>query len=152
MGPQPSVRAHSYRQSFPSGFGMFRSPLWRTLVNPYLLLTFLVGLVFVGGAYAIELAADKTFALNGATGGAIAYVALFPALLAYIFWNRGVQTVGANAASQFHYLMLLWGSLLAVIFLGEAFRLFHLAGIVLIFGGVHLATSTRRADRPAPDA
>jgi len=48
--------------------------------------------------------------------------------------------------------MLLWGSLLAVIFLSEAFRLFHLAGIVLIFSGVHLATSTRRADRPAPDA
>jgi drug/metabolite transporter (DMT)-like permease len=118
----------------------------------FILLTFLVGLVFVGGAYAIELAAGKTFALNGATGGAIAYVALFPALLAYIFWNRGVQAVGANAASQFHYLMPLWGSLLAVILLGEAFRLFHLAGIVLIFGGVYLATSTRRANRPAPGA
>ena len=87
----------------------------------FILLTFLIGVVFVGAAYAVELALGKTFALDAATGSAIAYVALFPALIAYILWNRGVQAVGANVASQFQYLMPLWGSLLAVIFLGEAF-------------------------------
>jgi drug/metabolite transporter (DMT)-like permease len=117
----------------------------------FILLTFLVGIVFVGAAYGVELAFGRTFTLNAATGGAILYVALFPALLGYIFWNRGVKAVGANVASQFQYLMPLWGSLLAVIFLGEDFRLFHLAGIILIFGGVYLAT-LRRAERPAPGA
>ncbi len=110
----------------------------------FILLTFIVGVVFVGAAYGVELAQGKTFTLNAATGSAIAYIALFPALIAYILWNRGVKAVGANVASQFQYLMPLWGSLLAVIFLGEEFLLFHVAGIVLIFGGVYLATARPR--------
>ena len=85
----------------------------------FILLTFIVGVVFVGAAYGVELAQGKTFTLNAATGSAIAYIALFPALIAYILWNRGVKAVGANVASQFQYLMPLWGSLLAVIFLGR---------------------------------
>ena len=113
--------------------------------------TFKTTPIVVNGIMYATTSFSHVYALNAATGGAILYVALFPALLGYIFWNRGVKAVGANVASQFQYLMPLWGSLLAVIFLGEDFRLFHLAGIVLIFGGVYLAT-LRRAERPAPAA
>ena len=73
---------------------------------------------------------------------AIAYTALFPSFGAYLFFNRGVELIGAARAGQAVHLMPMFGSLLAVVFLGEAFRLYHLAGIVLIAAGIFLASFT----------
>ena len=39
---------------------------------------------------------------------AIALVAVFSSVLAYLFWNRGVEQVGANVAGLFVHLMPLW--------------------------------------------
>jgi drug/metabolite transporter (DMT)-like permease len=47
--------------------------------------------------------------------------------------------VGPNRAGAFLHLMPAFGSLLAVLLLGESFRLYHLAGIGLILAGVTLA-------------
>ena len=79
------------------------------------------------------------------TGGwpsfaAIAYTAVFPSLLAYLCFNRGVELIGAPLAGQSVHLLPMMGSVLAVVFLGEAFELFHAAGIVLIMGGITLAS------------
>lgn len=79
------------------------------------------------------------------TGGwpsfaAIAYTAVFPSLLAYLCFNRGVELIGAALAGQSVHLLPMMGSVLAVVFLGEAFELFHAAGIVLIMGGITLAS------------
>lgn len=66
---------------------------------------------------------------------------VFPSALAYLFWNRAVQQVGANRAGLFLYLIPLLGVALAVTFLGERLHLFHLAGATLIFTGIYLATA-----------
>jgi drug/metabolite transporter (DMT)-like permease len=71
---------------------------------------------------------------------AIVYLALFPSCLAYLFYNRGVELVGANRAGQFFHLMPVFGSLLAVGLLGEAFELYQAAGILLIALGIFLAS------------
>ena len=73
-------------------------------------------------------------------------VALFSSVLAYIFWNRGVEAVGPQVAGLFVHLMPVFGVLLAWIFLGERLRPYHVAGIALILIGIVL--TTRRA-RPA---
>ncbi len=70
---------------------------------------------------------------------AVGYVSIFPGLLAYIFFNRGVELIGANRAGVFMHLVPLFGSVLAVGLLGETPRLYHLAGIALILAGVTLA-------------
>ncbi len=80
----------------------------------------------------------------GAVAG-LAYVGVFPSVVGYIFWNNAVTRVGPNKAGMFMHLMPLFASLLAIIFLGERLHLFHLAGMVLILGGIWL---TSRADNP----
>ncbi|MCW8884290.1 MAG: DMT family transporter [Motiliproteus sp.] len=70
----------------------------------------------------------------------IGYMALFPSVLAYFFWNRGVAELGAAKAGLFIHLMPVFGLILSVIFLGESVRAFHLLGIGLIFSGIYLAT------------
>src|SRR5438876_8520380 len=71
---------------------------------------------------------------------ALAYVGLFPSFLAYIFWNRGVEQVGASVAGLFVHLMPVFGSLLAWIFLDEQLHAFHIAGMAAILVGIYLTT------------
>ncbi|WP_136680069.1 DMT family transporter [Neptunomonas sp. XY-337] len=70
---------------------------------------------------------------------AILYMAVFPSILAYLFWNRGVAEVGAAKAGLFIHLMPIFGVLLASIFLEEQIQTYHIAGMVLIFTGIYLA-------------
>ena len=71
---------------------------------------------------------------------AIGYVALFPGFCSYLFFNRGVDLVGANKAGQFIHLMPALGSFMAIALLGESFQVFHIAGIALIAFGITIAT------------
>lgn len=112
-------------------------------------LTFLGATVCVGVAaiapfYAWELSRAAPMALTPAIAMSILYFALFPSVLAYIFWNRAVAEVGASTAGLFIYLMPVFGVLLSLIFLRESLYLFHLAGIALVVAGVYFAT-TRKA-------
>jgi drug/metabolite transporter (DMT)-like permease len=72
---------------------------------------------------------------------AIAYLSVFPSCLAYLFYNRGVELVGANRAGQFFHLMPVFGTLLAIALLGEAVALYQAAGIALIAVGIGLAAA-----------
>ncbi len=44
---------------------------------------------------------------------AFIYVAVFPSVLSYYFWHKGIYTIGANKTGQFTHLMPLFGSILA---------------------------------------
>jgi drug/metabolite transporter (DMT)-like permease len=71
---------------------------------------------------------------------ALAYITVFPAFLAYICFNRGVELVGPNRAAPFFHLIPVFGTALAVVFLGERLQPFHMIGYALVIGGVLLAT------------
>jgi drug/metabolite transporter (DMT)-like permease len=98
----------------------------------------------VGLAYALEYAAGARMVLNTTSILGLAYIAVFPALLAYHFWNLGVAAIGAARAGVFMYLLPFFGSLLGVGLLGESFGLHHALGIGLILSGVTLATRRAR--------
>jgi drug/metabolite transporter (DMT)-like permease len=70
----------------------------------------------------------------------VVYVALGASVLAYICWNRGVAVVGANVAGFTLHLLPAFGTLMAILFLGESFAGFHAAGIAVILAGVLIAT------------
>ena len=55
----------------------------------------------------------------------------------------GVAEVGPRRAGLFIHLMPVFGTLLAIAFLGETLRLYHGAGIALIVAGIVLATRER---------
>ncbi|MBA3031598.1 MAG: DMT family transporter [Gammaproteobacteria bacterium] len=74
----------------------------------------------------------------------LAYAGIFPAFLGFIFWNKGVEQVGAAQAGLFIHLMPAFGIVLAAVFLDERLMSFHFIGIALIFGGIFLTTLKRR--------
>lgn len=70
----------------------------------------------------------------------VLYIALFASVGAMICWNRGVAVVGANVAGFTMHLLPAFGTVLAMLFLGESFHLFHAAGVATILAGVVVAT------------
>jgi drug/metabolite transporter (DMT)-like permease len=77
----------------------------------------------------------------------VLYIGLFASVAAYICWNRGVAVVGANAAGFTLHLLPVFGTILAILLLGESFRPFHAAGFATIVLGVVLATRASAAPR-----
>jgi drug/metabolite transporter (DMT)-like permease len=116
------------------------------------LLAFLFAIVAVGLAmvlplYVVESLASRPMVWSLPNVAAIAAVSLFSSVLAYIFWNRGVEMVGASVAGLFTHLMPVFGVLLAALFLGERMQGFHVAGIALILAGIVLTTRMRATAR-----
>jgi drug/metabolite transporter (DMT)-like permease len=68
------------------------------------------------------------------------YVAVFPSTLAYLCFNRGVQLIGANRAAPFFHVVPVFGSVMAIVFLGEHPQLFHIIGFALVLTGVFVAS------------
>lgn len=71
---------------------------------------------------------------------ALAYVSLFPSLLAYAAWSRGVELLGSGRAGVFLHLIPLYSALIAGVALGERIEVYHLAGFAFILTGVWLAS------------
>lgn len=118
----------------------------RPAVHPlsFLAVTFGIGAAMLAPFWIWEMASGAVMRLDRTTLLSVGYVAVFPSVLAYFCYNRGVQQIGANRAGQFIHLMPVCGSLLAVLILGEAFRPFHVVGMALCFAGIVLATRGRR--------
>jgi drug/metabolite transporter (DMT)-like permease len=111
-------------------------------LHPY---AYQAGIVIVGLAgltpfYLLERASGTGFTLTPATIATIVYVGLFASVLAFLFWNHAVRSVGPNKAGPFIHLMPVFSTILAVIFLGERLYPYHLPGIALIVTGIILTT------------
>ena len=68
------------------------------------------------------------------------YVAVFPSTIAYLCFNRGVQLIGANRAAPFFHVVPVFGSAMAIVFLGERPQPFHIIGFALVLAGVFVAS------------
>jgi drug/metabolite transporter (DMT)-like permease len=90
-----------------------------------------------------EHASGYTLKPNMETVLAVAYVAVFPSVVGYAAWNRGVAAIGSNRAGVFLYVIPLYSAVLATVFLGEHLMAFHVVGFAGIVAGVMLAS--RRA-------
>ncbi|MCU0837710.1 MAG: DMT family transporter [Rhodospirillales bacterium] len=106
-----------------------------------LLATMLIGIAILFPAYLWERAVTGPFAVTPATLAAIVYVGAFASLLAFVCWNRGVAAVGAAKAGPFLHLMPVFGTLLAIAFLGEALLASDLIGIAIIAAGLILSST-----------
>jgi drug/metabolite transporter (DMT)-like permease len=105
-----------------------------------------IGELAVLPLFAAEFAFGRRMQLTVDNIALLAAVGLFSSVLAYIFWNRGVDAVGPSVAGLFVHLMPAFGIVLAWLFLGERLELFHVAGIALIIGGI--AITSRYGRRP----
>ncbi|MDE2329778.1 MAG: DMT family transporter [Bradyrhizobium sp.] len=94
-----------------------------------------------------ELATRPVMAINTPNLLSLFYVAVFPSTVAYLCYNRGVQLIGANRAAPFFHVVPLFGSVMAMVFLGERPQPFHFIGFALVLTGVFVAA--RRASAPS---
>lgn len=78
--------------------------------------------------------------LNGTLS--LLYIAIFPSILSYIFWNRGLKSFAPGQAGVFLNLITVFAVVIAVI-LGQALTAPQIIGGVLVLAGVVL-TSVRR--------
>lgn len=111
-------------------------------------IAFLTVLIIFGLAcslpwYVWELWDKGGFALSWENLASLGYVALFPSVLSFIFWNHGIEKVGANRAGIFVHLMPLFSIVMAVLFLNERLRTFHILGMTFIFFGIGMTTLVR---------
>ncbi|UJW73713.1 DMT family transporter [Rhizobium sp. SL42] len=71
----------------------------------------------------------------------LAGIILFASLAAFYCFQHAVQVFGPGIAGMTLYLMPPTSIVMAVVFLGESFETYHMAGIVLVMGGLVLATA-----------
>ena len=77
--------------------------------------------------------------MPGVKGFAIVfYIAMVPSFLSQIFFMRGVDLIGPGSAGLYANLVPIFSAIMAVLLLSEEFELFHLAAMLLVFGGIGL--------------
>ncbi len=106
------------------------------------------GSILLIPALVIEIASGRTMVFDTESVLTFIFICIFPSLLGYLFLNRGIELVGANRAAPFMHLVPVFGSVLAIVLLGERFQLFHAVGYALVFSGITIATRSKRA-RPS---
>jgi drug/metabolite transporter (DMT)-like permease len=106
----------------------------------FLFVITIAGILMLAPFAAAEVLQAQRHWPSPAEAGGVLYMGLAASVAAFMLWNRGVAVVGANTAGFTLHLLPMFGTALAMLFLGEAFRPFHAAGFITIVAGVVLAT------------
>ena len=106
----------------------------------FLFVLAVLGVLFLAPAFAWQVWQSPPRMPTMNEGLAILYVGLAASVGAFLLWNRGVAILGPNTGGFMLYLLPVFGTLLAIAFLGESFGTFHAVGIATIVAGVILAT------------
>ena len=110
----------------------------------FLAFTIAAGALMLAPVTVVEFLAGPRLTPTPAAMAVLVYVVIFPSILAYLCFNRGVELIGANRAGPFFHLIPVFGSAFAILFLGERPQLFHGLGYALIIGGIFVAQKGRR--------
>lgn len=110
----------------------------RPAIHPlsFLTITFGWGTAILLPLYLYELFTVGTFAIGYISVLNILYIAVFPSIVAYFCWNRGIELIGANRAGLFINLTPVFASVLAILLLDEVLRGYHVIGLGLVFAGM----------------
>jgi len=104
-----------------------------------------MGLIFLLPIYFIEMKMGYHVILNTPFVLTLTYVVLFPGLISFLFWIKGIALIGANRSGIFLHLMPIFSALMAIIIFKEKFMFFHLIGAVLILIGILLSNKKNYA-------
>ncbi|HET7887755.1 MAG TPA: DMT family transporter [Bradyrhizobium sp.] len=124
-------------------FGLYSTlMLRRPVTHPLSLIccTMACGALFLLPLSIWEYSHGIRLQFDAITMATLAYIVIFPSTLAYLFFNRGIAIIGPNRAAPFFHLVPVFGSVMAILLLGEEPRLFHLAGYLMVFAGIVIAS------------
>ena len=99
----------------------------------------ILGLIFLIPIYFIEMNLGHIIVLGLPFYLTLSYVVIFPGLLSFFFWIKGISIIGANRAGVFLHLMPIFGAIMAMIIFDEKFMYYHLLGAIFILAGITLS-------------
>ncbi|OGT70096.1 MAG: hypothetical protein A3I78_06980 [Gammaproteobacteria bacterium RIFCSPLOWO2_02_FULL_56_15] len=98
----------------------------------------IVGSLFLLPFYLAETVLIKPMSFDLLTVGMVFVLAIIVSILAMGMWNYANHIVGPTRAAVFVNLLPVYGSILAILFLGEHLYLYHLLGALLVCSGIFL--------------
>jgi len=112
----------------------------RPQMHPMSFLTYTFGIGVLGllPLYVWETAVLVHSSFTPDAALSILFVAVFPSIVAYFCWNRGIEIIGPSRAGLFINLVPVFASIMAILWLNESLEIFHVAGMALIIGGMIL--------------
>ena len=114
-----------------------RPPMhWLSFIFVFAVLSVVMTLPFA----VLEFVRGERFQADWETIAAVGYVSIFPSVIAFAAWNRGVELIGANRSGPFLHLVPVYTAIFGSALLGEHLAAFHVAGFALILAGVWLAS------------
>ena len=116
----------------------------------FLQVTFVIGAIF---AFISLLFGHGgfVFSIQSSDVAPLLYMALGASITAFLLWNTAIKKIGAVRAGIIYYLVPVFGSFFAVIFLGETISLMQVTGASLVLGGVIFCSLKGRVDKPQSD-
>ena len=97
------------------------------------------GLIFLIPVYLTEYYLGNSIKLGKPFYLTLLYVIIFPGLLAFFFWIKGISIIGSNRAGLFLHLMPIIGTVMAIIIYNESFTYYHIIGAIFIIAGIILS-------------
>ena len=73
----------------------------------------------------------------------LTYVVLFPGLISFFLWIKGVGLIGANRAGVYLHLMPILGAIMAMMIFGEKILFYHFLGAIFIIAGIVLSNKKK---------
>ncbi len=113
-------------------------------------LTLLTTVCAVGAAchvpfFAVELVEEGLPPASTRAVVSLAFVAIFPSVVAILGWNTAIARLGSSRAGFYMYLVPVFSAAISVPFLGETLSAYHLIGAALIVAGVTVSSRKPRA-------
>jgi len=102
------------------------------------------GFVFLIPIYFIEMSLGYKVILEIPFILTLSYVVLFPGIIAFLFWIKGIAFIGANRAGVFLHLMPIFGAIMAIVIFKEKFMLYHFLGAAFIIVGIILSNRKKQ--------
>ena len=97
------------------------------------------GLIFLTPIYIAELSRGNYIVLEMPFFLTLTYVVIFPGLLSFLFWIKGISIIGANRSGIFLHLMPIFGSIFAILIFNEKIMIYHLTGALFIILGIKIS-------------
>lgn len=117
---------------------------WKSMMLAMYVGAFIGSLPFA----AYEIAAGDVIWPDMQGWAVVAYTVVFASIVSQILYIWGVELIGPNRAGVFINLSPIFGTLLSILILSEAFHLYHAVALVLVLGGIWLAEHMSRRNTP----
>jgi drug/metabolite transporter (DMT)-like permease len=105
----------------------------------YLFSLFFLGTMFLFPAFVIDRSLSADIQWNGPLIGSLLYLGIGASVLAFLFWNLSIRTIGAAKTALFGNLIPVFSSIEAALILGETFSPIAIASFLIILAGILIA-------------